>query len=211
GLGSPTDFQDLSVRVAPGTHIARDELLRRLVRIQYSRNDYDLGRGTFRVRGDVIEIVPAYDGRPLRIAMFGDEVEAVRSIDPVTGRPSATLPEATIYPARHYVTPEAQLRESMVGIERDLETRLGEFDRAGKRLEAQRLESRTRFDLEMMHEMGYCSGIENYSRYLAGRRAGERPACLLDYFPEDFLVIVDESHVTLPQLDGMYNADRSRK
>jgi excinuclease ABC subunit B len=211
GLGSPTDFQDLSVTVRVGGETPRDDLLRRLVRIQYSRNDYELGRGTFRVRGDVIEVVPAYEESALRIELFGDEVEAIRRIDPVTGKPAGDLAQATIYPARHYVTPDAQLKEAVVTIERDLETRLVEFERAGKRLEAQRLESRTRFDLEMIHEMGYCSGIENYSRYLAGRNAGERPACLLDYFPEDFLVIVDESHVTLPQVDGMYNADRSRK
>ena len=211
GLGSPTDFQDLSVAVEVGKQVPRDELLRRLVRIQYSRNDYELGRGTFRVRGDVIEVVPAYEERALRIEMFGDEIEALKIIDPLTGRPVESLTKATIFPARHYVTPEAQLRDAMVAIEHDLETRLMEFERAGKRLEAQRLESRTRFDLEMMHEMGYCSGIENYSRYLSGRRPGERPSCLLDYFPEDFLVLVDESHVTLPQVDGMYNADRSRK
>ena len=211
GLGSPTDFQDLSVTVRVGGETPRDDLLRRLVRIQYSRNDYELGRATFRVRGDVIEVVPAYEESALRIELFGDEVEAIRRIDPLTGKPSGELKQATIYPARHYVTPDAQLKEAVVNIERDLETRLVEFERAGKRLEAQRLESRTRFDLEMIHEMGYCSGIENYSRYLSGRNPGERPACLLDYFPEDFLVIIDESHVTLPQLDGMYNADRSRK
>ncbi len=211
GLGSPTDFRELSVELRVGGSIPRDELLRKLVRIQYSRNDYELGRGTFRVRGDVIEVVPAYEERALRIELFGDEVEAIRMIDPVTGRPAESLQSTIIYPARHYVAPEAQLREAMVAVEQDLETRLVEFERAGKRLEAQRLESRTRFDLEMMHEMGYCSGIENYSRYLGGRRPGERPSCLLDYFPEDFLVIIDESHVTLPQIDGMYNADRSRK
>jgi excinuclease ABC subunit B len=211
GLGSPTDFEELSVVVRRGAELPRDELLRKLVRIQYSRHDYELGRGTFRVRGDVVEIVPAYEESGIRIELFGDEVEAIRRIDPLTGKASEELQEAMIFPARHYVTPEAQLQQAKVNIERDLETRLSEFERAGKRLEAQRLESRTRFDLEMMQEMGYCSGIENYSRYLSGRQPGERPACLLDYFPEEFLLVVDESHVTLPQLDGMYNADRSRK
>jgi excinuclease ABC subunit B len=211
GLGSPSDFEEMSVFVKIGAVVPRDEMLRKLVRIQYSRNDYELGRGTFRVRGDVIEVVPAYEEQALRIELFGDEVEAIRRIDPLTGRAVESLGEAMIFPARHYVTPEEELARARLEIERDLETRLTEFDRAGKALEAQRLESRTRFDLEMMQEMGYCSGIENYSRYLGGRKPGERPACLLDYFPEDFLVIIDESHVTLPQLDGMYNADRSRK
>ncbi len=211
GLGSPTDFAELSVTVRRGARMPRDELLRKLVRIQYSRHDYELGRGTFRVRGDVVEIVPAYEESGIRIELFGDDVEAIRRIDPLTGKAREELSEAMIFPARHYVTPEAQLEQAKVAIEHDLETRLTEFERAGKRLEAQRLESRTRFDLEMMQEMGYCSGIENYSRYLSGRQPGERPSCLLDYFPEEFLLVVDESHVTLPQLDGMYNADRSRK
>jgi excinuclease ABC subunit B len=211
GLGSPTDFEGLSVTVRVGEPMPREELLRRLVRIQYARNDYELSRGNFRVRGDVIEIVPAYEERAIRIELFGDEVEAIRNVDPLTGKPQENLDQAVIFPARHYVTPDAQLASARLEIERDLESRLTEFDRAGKPLEAQRLESRTRFDLEMIQEMGYCSGIENYSRYLAGRQPGERPACLLDYFPEDFLVIVDESHVTIPQVDGMYNADRSRK
>ncbi|UCE02269.1 MAG: excinuclease ABC subunit UvrB [Candidatus Latescibacterota bacterium] len=211
GLGSPTDFQDLSVRLQVGQEVPREELLRKLVRIQYSRNDYALARGNFRVRGDVIEIVPAYEDRALRVELFGDDVEAIRRVDPLSGRAVEELEAATIYPARHYVTPEQQLQLAMQEVEQDLERRLGEFDQAGKLLEAQRLESRTRFDLEMMQEMGYTSGIENYSRYLSGRRAGERPACLIDYFPEDHLVILDESHVTLPQIEGMYNADRSRK
>ena len=211
GLGSPTDFEEMSVQVKVGVAAPRDEILRKLVQIQYSRNDYELGRGNFRVRGDVIEVVPAYEEHALRIELFGDEVEAIRRIDPLTGRAVESLEEAMIFPARHYVTPEDQLARARLEIERDLEGRLTEFDRAGKALEGQRLESRTRFDLEMIQEMGYCSGIENYSRYLSGRKPGERPACLLDYFPEDYLVIIDESHVTLPQLEGMYNADRSRK
>jgi len=211
GLGSPTDFRELSVRLRVGDERPRQELLRALVRIQYSRNDYELARGNFRVRGDVIEIVPAYEEQALRVQLFGDEVEAIRRVDPLTGRVLADLEDVTIFPARHYVTPEQQLQLARDQIGRDLEQRLSEFEAANKLLEAQRLESRTRFDLEMMHEVGYTTGIENYSRYLSGRRAGERPACLLDYFPEDYLVIVDESHVTLPQLEGMYNADRSRK
>jgi excinuclease ABC subunit B len=211
GLGSPTDFKELSVRLRVGAEVPRQDLLRRLVRIQYSRNDYELARGNFRVRGDVIEIVPAYEEQPLRVQLFGDEIEAIRRVDALTGRGIEDLDQVTIYPARHYVTPEEQLRLARDEIGRDLEQRLSEFEEANKLLEAQRLESRTRFDLEMMHEVGYTTGIENYSRYLSGRRAGERPACLIDYFPEDFLVIVDESHVTLPQVEGMYNADRSRK
>src|SRR5262245_54822180 len=211
GLGSPTDFKELSVRLRVGEEVPRQDLLRRLVRIQYSRNDYELARGNFRVRGDVIEIVPAYEEQPLRVQLFGDEIEAIRRVDALTGRGIEDLDQVTIYPARHYVTPEEQLRLARGEIGRDLEQRLSEFEAANKLLEAQRLESRTRFDLEMMHEVGYTTGIENYSRYLSGRRPGERPACLLDYFPDDFLVIVDESHVTLPQIEGMYNADRSRK
>jgi excinuclease ABC subunit B len=211
GLGSPTDFQELSVPLRVGSEIPRDELLRRLVYIQYSRNDLELARGNFRVRGDVIEIVPAYAETAIRVELFGDEIEAIRSIDPLTGKVVGEHEAVTIFPARHFVTPEQQVAQARVEIEKDLEKRLTEFDQAGKLLEAQRLESRTRFDLEMIQEMGYCSGIENYSRYMSGRRAGERPACLIDYFPEDFLLVVDESHVTLPQVDGMYNADRSRK
>jgi excinuclease ABC subunit B len=211
GLGSPTDFKELSVSLRVGSEIPRDELLRRLVYIQYSRNDIELARGNFRVRGDVIEIVPAYAETAIRVELFGDEVEAIRSIDPLTGKVVGEHEELTVFPARHFVTPEEQVANARVEIEKDLEKRLSEFDQAGKLLEAQRLESRTRFDLEMIQEMGYCSGIENYSRYMSGRRPGERPACLIDYFPEDFLLVVDESHVTLPQVDGMYNADRSRK
>ena len=211
GLGSPTDFQELSVRFRVGAAVPREDLLRQLVRIQYSRNDYELARGNFRVRGDVIEIVPAYEETVIRVELYGDEIEAVRRVDPTTGRAVEDLDEAVVFPARHYVTPEEQMRVARETIEQDLEQRLSEFERAGKLLEAQRLESRTRFDLEMMQEMGYTSGIENYSRYLSGRRPGERPACLIDYFPDDFLVIIDESHVTLPQVAGMYNADRSRK
>jgi excinuclease ABC subunit B len=211
GLGSPTDFKELSVRLRTGQSEPRESLLRRLVRIQYSRNDYELARGNFRVRGDVIEIVPAYEETAVRVELFGDEVEAIRRMDPLTGRPVAQLDEITIFPARHFVTPEQQMKLARAEIERDLDRRLHEFEAAGKLLEAQRLESRTRFDLEMMQEVGHTSGIENYSRYLSGRRAGERPACLLDYFPDDYLVIIDESHVTLPQVEGMYNADRSRK
>ncbi len=211
GLGSPTDFKELSVALAVGQEVQREDLLRRLVRIQYSRNDYELARGNFRVRGDVIEIVPAYEEQALRIELFGDVVDAIRQVDVLSGRTVAQLQDAVIFPARHYVTPEQQLALARVNIERDLDSRLADFEAAGKLLEAQRLESRTRFDLEMIQEMGTTPGIENYSRYLAGRRAGERPACLIDYFPDDHLVIIDESHVTLPQIEGMYNADRSRK
>ena len=185
--------------------------MRELVSVQYSRNDLDLGRGRFRLKGDVLEIVPAYEDRVIRVEFFGDEIEAIRYLDPVTGEILHNLDRVNIYPARHFVTPDRQLEGACKAIEQELEDRLEELEKASKLLEAQRLEQRTRYDLEMLREVGYCNGVENYSRHLAGREPGEPPECLVDYFPEDWLLVVDESHVTVPQIRGMYNGDQSRK
>ncbi|MDZ7338918.1 MAG: excinuclease ABC subunit UvrB [candidate division KSB1 bacterium] len=211
GLGSPEDWQALLVFIERGQHIERDELLSRLVDIHYTRNDIAFGRGTFRVRGDVVELIPAYEEDALRIEMFGDEIEAIYSVDVLTGEVKAELERTAIYPAKHYVTTYPKLEQAIKSIEAELEERLAYFRAHNKLLEAQRLEMRTRYDLEMLRELGYCSGIENYSRHLSGRAPGERPYTLLDYFPKDFLLFIDESHVTIPQIQGMYHGDRSRK
>ena len=212
GLGSPESYHGMKVHLEVGCEVDRDEVLRQLAVIQYRRNDLDLRRGTFRCRGDVIEIFPAYeDEGVVRVELFGDEVEALERVDPLTGEVMAALEAVSVYPASHYVTPEQRLDQAIQGIARELEARLPELERAGKLLEAQRLKQRTRYDLELLRHVGFCSGIENYSRHLDGRRPGEPPATLLDYFPEDFLTFVDESHVTLPQVRGMYLGDRSRK
>ena len=211
GLGDPRSYREQMVTLAQGQKIARDDILRSLVKIQYSRNDMGLERGTFRVRGDTVEILPAYEEQGVRVEMWGDEIEKISKINPLTGDTIANLEKAAIYPAKHFVTSRPTI-ERAVGLIRDeLAQRLTELRSAGKLLEAQRLESRTNFDIEMMLEIGTCAGIENYSRHLSGRSEGERPACLFDYFPEDFLVVVDESHVTLPQIGGMFNGDRARK
>lgn len=211
GLGDPVQYRAQMVTLARGQRIARDDILRSLVKIQYNRNDVAFERGTFRVRGDTVEILPAYEEQGVRIEMWGDQIERVSKIDTLTGETIAVLDRAAIYPAKHFVTQRATL-ERAVGLIRDeLTQRLAVLREAGKLLEAQRLESRTHFDIEMMLEIGTCAGIENYSRHLAGRAEGERPACLFDYFPEDFLVVVDESHVSLPQIGGMFNGDRARK
>jgi excinuclease ABC subunit B len=195
-----------------GQRIERDRLLRRLVDIQYERSDYDFHRGTFRVRGDVVEIYPASEeGRALRIEFFGDEIEAICEIDPLRGRLITKIPNVAIYPASHYVTAKEDLERALVGIRAELEERLGALRREAKLLEAQRLEQRTRYDVELLEEMGFCPGIENYSRHLDGRSPGEPPHTLLDYFPEDYLLFIDESHVTVPQIGGMYRGDVSRK
>jgi excinuclease ABC subunit B len=199
------------VTLHAGQQIARDDILRSLVKIQYSRNDVAFERGTFRVRGDTVEILPAYEEQGVRIEMWGDEIERISKIDPLTGSVIANLQRTAIYPAKHFVTSRPTIERAVKRIQAELGERLHELRSTGKLLEAQRLESRTNFDIEMMLEIGTCAGIENYSRHLAGREAGERPACLFDYFPDDFLVIVDESHVTLPQIGGMYNGDRARK
>jgi excinuclease ABC subunit B len=211
GLGSPEAFKAMTVALEVGDAIDRQELLKKLIDIQYSRNDIAFTRGTFRVRGDIVEIRPAYEEEAVRIELFGDEVESLSVTEPLTGRVLRTTDRITLYPARHFVTPEPQLKEAIKGIRIELRERLEELRSHKKLLEAQRLESRTLYDLEMLEEMGYCTGVENYARHLSGRKPGQRPLTLVDYFPEGFLLIVDESHVTLPQLNGMYNGDRSRK
>jgi excinuclease ABC subunit B len=211
GLGDPLEYRKLMVTVHRGEQRGRDDILSELVRIQYSRNDLAFEQGTFRVRGDSIEIFPAYAEQAIRIELWGDEVERISKIDPLTGNTIAQLEQCAVYPAKHFVTERSKIERAVTAIRAELAERLTELRGAGKLLEAQRLESRTNFDVEMLLEVGTCAGIENYSRPLSGRRAGERPACLFDYFPPDFLVVVDESHVTLPQLGGMYNGDRARK
>ncbi len=211
GLGDPVEYRELLVTVAVGDTCRRDDVLAELVEIQYRRNDVALERGTFRVRGDTVEVFPAYEEQAVRIEFFGDEVERISKIDPLRGVTIAELTRCAIYPASHYVVQRPTLMRAVELIRAELRERLAELKASGRLLEAQRLESRTAFDIDMMIEIGTCAGIENYSRHLSGRREGERPACLLDYFPADFLAIVDESHVTLPQLGGMYKGDRSRK
>src|SRR5262245_13102064 len=211
GLGDPVQYREQMVTITRGQKIGRDDILRALVSIQYNRNDVAFERGTFRVRGDTVEIFPAYEEQGVRVEMWGNEVERVSKINVLTGETIATLERAAIYPAKHFVTQRPTLERAVKLIRAELVERLAILKNAGKLLEAQRLESRTNFDIEMMLEIGTCAGIENYSRHLAGRAEGERPACLFDYFPEDFLVVVDESHVSLPQVSGMFNGDRARK
>jgi excinuclease ABC subunit B len=211
GLGDPQMYRAQMVTIEKGQKIPRDDILRSLVAIQYHRNDLSFDRATFRVRGDTVEIMPAYEEQGVRIELWGDEVERISKINPLTGESITTLERAAIYPAKHFVTQRPTLERAVKLIRVELQDRLTELRTAGKLLEAQRLESRTNFDVEMMLEIGTCAGIENYSRHLSGRAEGERPACLFDYFPEDFLVVVDESHVSLPQVGGMFNGDRARK
>ena len=211
GLGSPEAYYGMMVFLEQGGRCQREEMLRKLVEIQYQRNDYDFHRGTFRVRGDVVEVFPANADTAVRVELWGDEVEGLWEIDPLTGTKLQKLHRAPIYPANHYVTPDERRRRALAAIEEELEERATWFDTHGKFLEAQRLRQRTLFDLEMMREIGACKGIENYSRHLTGRAPGEPPPTLMDYLPKDALVIVDESHQTIPQLHGMYRGDRSRK
>ncbi|MBI5166855.1 MAG: excinuclease ABC subunit UvrB [candidate division NC10 bacterium] len=211
GLGSPEVYYGMMVFLEEGGYCDRDEMLRKLIEIQYQRNDYDFHRGTFRVRGDTVEIFPAYEDTAIRVELWGDKVEALWQIDPLKGERLLRLRRVPIYPAHHYVTPYDRREQALKAIEEELEERVGWFEGKGKLLEAQRLKTRTLFDLEMMREIGTCKGIENYSRHLSGRRAGEPPPTLMDYLPKDALVIVDESHQTIPQLHGMYRGDRSRK
>jgi excinuclease ABC subunit B len=212
GLGSPETYHGMHLEVATGDERERDDILRQLVSLQYERNDYDFRRGTFRVRGDVVEVFPASDESvALRIELFGDTVEAVHRIDPLKGQIRERVDQAVVYPASHYVTPAELLEAAMDSIKVELAERLTYLRSQNRLLEAQRLEQRTLFDLEMLREIGYCHGIENYSRHLAGRRAGETPATLIDYLPKDALVVIDESHVGVPQLRGMHHGDRSRK
>jgi len=211
GLGDPVSYKSQMVTIETGQKVPRDQILRDLVKIQYHRNDAAFERGTFRVRGDTVEIFPAYEEQAVRVEMWGDEIERISKINPLTGETIATLQRTAVYPAKHFVTERPTLERAVQRIRAELVDRLAELRNAGKLLEAQRLESRTNFDVEMMLEIGTCAGIENYSRHLSGRQEGERPACLLDYFPDDYLVVVDESHVTLPQIGGMFNGDRARK
>jgi excinuclease ABC subunit B len=211
GLGDPAEYRKLMVTVRRGEQRGRDEVLAELVRIQYSRNDVAFEQGTFRVRGDSVEIFPAYAEQAIRVEFWGDEVERISKINPLTGDTISQIEQCAVYPAKHFVTERPKIERAVAAIRAELAERLTELRTAGKLLEAQRLESRTQFDIEMLLEVGTCAGIENYSRPLSGRRPGERPACLIDYFPADFLVVVDESHVTLPQIGGMYNGDRARK
>ncbi len=212
GLGSPDSYAKMRVEIEVGTICDRQQLLSSLVAIQYERNDVDFHRGTFRVRGDTVEIFPAYkDTQAMRISFFGDEIERIQEVDPLTGELIAEVPKINIYPNSHYVAPEARLKEAMIQIRADLEIQLAHFRAHGKIIEAHRLQSRTEFDLEMMESIGFCKGIENYSRYLDGRAPGEAPMTLIDYFPRPFLCVVDESHITFSQIGGMYHGDRSRK
>ncbi len=212
GLGSPETYQGMIVLVEDQKEASRDDVLARLVEIQYQRNDYDFHRGTFRVRGDVLEIFPAYEeNKAIRVEFFGDLVESIAEVDPLRGKVLRKLRHVTIFPGSHYVTPQDRLRLAIQSILQELTERLAELHSQRKLLEAQRLEQRTHFDVEMLQEMGYCTGIENYSRHLDGRRPGEPPYTLLDYFPKDALIFIDESHITIPQLNGMYWGDRTRK
>jgi len=211
GLGTPQEYLDRMVRLEVGDTIERDELLRRFVTMQYTRNDLAFTRGTFRVRGDTIEIIPMYEELAVRIEMFGDEVERLSTLHPLTGEVVAEHTVIAVFPASHYVAGPERMERAIVGIEAELATRLAELERAGQLLEAQRLRMRTTYDIEMMRQVGFCSGIENYSRHIDGRPAGSPPNCLIDYFPDDFLLVIDESHVTVPQIGGMYEGDMSRK
>jgi len=211
GLGSPEDYEGMVATVNVGDTLDRDDFLRKLVDLQYDRNDYSFTRGHFRVRGDVVEIIPSYEEIAFRIEFFGDDVDRIQQVDPLTGEISEDLETVNIYPAKHFVTPEDKMREALGKIEDDLHQRLAWLSSEGKLLEAQRLESRTRYDLEMLSEVGYCPGVENYSRYFDDREEGQSPYTLFDYFPDDALVIIDESHVTVPQVRGMFAGDRSRK
>jgi excinuclease ABC subunit B len=211
GLGSPSDYMEMSLRVAVGDEFDRDVLLRRLVDMQYRRNDLNLVRGTFRVRGDTLEFVAVDEELVHRIEFFGDEIEAINVVNLLTGEYVESKDEMTIFPAKHFITPDEKLRRAVVSIEEELEQRLKFFRDNGKLLEAQRLEMRTRYDLDMLREVGYCNGVENYSRHLAGREPGATPSCLLDFFSKDWLLFVDESHVSIPQVHGMYAGDKARK
>lgn len=211
GIGDPEDFEELTVRVEVGQSMPRDRFLARLVSVQYQRNDFSLEKGTFRVRGEVVEVFPPYQESAYRIEFFGDDVDRITRFDPLTGRRIEELQAAVFYPAAQFVTPMSKIERAVRSIREELEERVAWFEKQGKLLEAQRLRMRTEFDLEMLMEMGYCPGIENYSRHLSGRPPGSRPYTLLDYMPDDYLLIIDESHATIPQLRAMYNGDISRK
>ncbi|KGF85711.1 excinuclease ABC subunit UvrB [Prochlorococcus marinus] len=211
GLGIPSEYLKAAVKFEVGKSINLRSSLRSLVENQYTRNDIEITRGRFRIKGDVLEIGPAYEDRLIRIELFGDEVEAIRYVDPTTGEILESLEQVSVYPAKHFVTPKERLESAISAIRGELKTQLDKFTYEGKLLEAQRLEQRTKYDLEMLKEVGYCNGVENYARHLSGREEGSPPECLIDYFPKDWLLVVDESHVTCPQLHAMYNGDQSRK
>ncbi|MCH9007666.1 excinuclease ABC subunit UvrB [candidate division KSB1 bacterium] len=211
GLGNPEDYKHELLMLSRGQFVDRNEMLAKLVDSHYTRNDFEFRRGTFRVRGDVVEIFPAYEEEAFRIEMFGDEIEQISVVDTLTGEMLSTQDSVAIYPAKHFVTPEHRLESAILAIREELEERLQYFRGQGKLLEAQRVEMRTKYDLEMLQELGYCTGVENYSRHLSGRQPGERPYTLIDYFPQGFLTMIDESHATVPQVNGMYHGDRSRK
>src|SRR6187551_2380364 len=212
GIGSAETYSGLLIEIVKGEEMRRDELLRRLVDIQYERNDVDFHRGTFRVRGDVVEIFPAYEeATAIRVEFFGDEVDGISEVDPLRGRVLGSLDRYSVYPGSHYVTPKEQMNRAIDAIRQELRDRLDYFDKEGRFLEKQRIEQRTSYDLEMLEQMGFVQGIENYSRHLSGRSAGEPPPTLIDYFPKDFLLIIDESHQTIPQIGAMFRGDRSRK
>lgn len=211
GLGNPEDYKHELLMLSRGQFVDRNEMLAKLVDSHYTRNDFEFRRGTFRVRGDVVEIFPAYEEEAFRIEMFGDEIEQISVVDTLTGEMLSTQDSVAIYPAKHFVTPEHRLESAILAIREELEERLQYFRGQGKLLEAQRVEMRTKYDLEMLQELGYCTGVENYSRHLSGRQPGEKPYTLIDYFPQGFLTMIDESHATVPQVNGMYHGDRSRK
>ena len=212
GLGDPIEYQKLVVSLRPGQEISPEDVMRKLIDVQYVRNDIEFTRGTFRRRGDILDIFPAgFDQKAIRIEFFGDEIDEISEFDSLTGKVTARISHAYIYPASHYATSSEKTEKAIVSIEEELEERLAELNRENKLLEAQRLEQRTKYDIEMLREIGFCSGIENYSRHLSQRPAGSRPYTLIDYFPEDFILMVDESHVSIPQVGGMYEGDRSRK
>lgn len=212
GLGDPIDYKELVVSLRPGQEIAPEEVMRKLIDVQYVRNDIDFDRGTFRKRGDILDVFPAgFDQKAIRFEFFGDEIEEISEFDSLTGKITAKLSHAYIYPASHYATTSEKTEHAIVTIEEELEQRLAELNKENKLLEAQRLEQRTRYDIEMLKEIGFCSGIENYSRHLSQREPGSRPYTLIDYFPKDFVLMVDESHVSIPQVGGMYEGDRARK
>jgi excinuclease ABC subunit B len=211
GLGSPEEFTEMRIPLQRGASVGRQRLLEKLVDNIYERNDYELKPGRFRVRGDVVDVMPAYLEHGLRVEFFGDEVEALSEFDPTTGEVLRVLDQFDLYPANQYVTSRGRLEPAIAAIKRELDERVAYFEQKGQYLEAQRIRMRTNYDLEMLQEMGFCSGIENYSRHLTGRKAGERPFCLIDFFPKDFLLMIDESHATVPQIGGMFNGDRARK
>ena len=211
GLGSPEDFKTMMIALVPGMEVSRDSFLEQLVGSLYDRNDIDFRNGTFRVRGDVVDIYPAYMESAIRVEFWGDEIETIRELDPLTGEAGAPLEMFNLYPATQYVTPKDKIAGAVKSIRAELEERVAWFESQDKLIEAQRIRMRTEYDIELLQEMGFCTGIENYSRYLSGRQPGDRPFCLIDFFPDDFMLFMDESHATLPQVRAMYNGDRARK